>query len=143
VSAADPWPVGSLCLVIDHDSRMLPAAFQVARSYWPKPCVELRFEVGDIYGNSTAAKFPGLIRQNHDRMVPIATEGRGGLTWLVSRIDPWTHDPGYPFAVDGAIVDRHTDGRLARVTTFRWRVANFDDPAYVLLPHVQRPEVAA
>lgn len=55
LTAADPFPVGSHATVTDHDGTTVLGPFEVVRSYWPQPVVELLTE-------------HGMVRQNHDRM---------------------------------------------------------------------------
>lgn len=57
----DPYPVGSVVTVTDYDGSTLLGPYTVVRSYWPTPCVELL----------TAH---GMVRQNHDRIVPVGEE---------------------------------------------------------------------
>jgi hypothetical protein len=55
---ADPFPVGMIVNVTDHDGSTL-GPFLVIRSYWPQPVCEL------VDPNDRSR---GMIRQNHDRI---------------------------------------------------------------------------
>lgn len=55
LTSTDPFPVGAAVTVTDYDGSTL-GPFQVIRSYWPQPVVELLTP-------------DGMVRQNHDRMV--------------------------------------------------------------------------
>lgn len=62
----DPYPVGTHVAVRDYDGTVIPRAFEVARTYWPTPCVEL---------SDPTDRARGLIRQNHDRIHAVLTRG--------------------------------------------------------------------
>jgi hypothetical protein len=58
-SEEDPFPVGTMATVLDHDGETVLGPYKVVRSYWPKPVVELLID-----GH--------MVRQNHDRMTKAA-----------------------------------------------------------------------
>lgn len=60
----DPYPVGTHVAIRDYDGTIIPQAWEVARSYWPTPCVE-------VFDPTNRSR--GLVRQNHDRIHAVLT----------------------------------------------------------------------
>lgn len=84
MSGNDPFPVGASAVVIDYDGHTRLGPYEVVRSYWPTPVVEL-------------ATPNGMSRENHDRLerarqVTLARD----ITAADLAMDSPDPDEGYP-----------------------------------------------